>query len=254
MVNTNLTKYRTTGRLSETKVPACLCRVGPGGFSPTRGGRGFTRLMYSGSLGTRQLGSTTKLLGTRVRVLSSIYIKTTGEAEIPTKNTLSISESEFSTLVARGVGDSGGVAIVGRRISILPSTSIIVITTKPLTDSTLANAVRTLYNSKLSFCSTTTPVISTSDISVRCTFARSECSHNNDSSCVGYPVGGRRCRTFCRTVVGTRDTRARSFSGQRSICRNYVPVRILTSHKGSAVHFKPLGPMKLHSPEAKREP
>ncbi len=254
IVNTKLTKYRTTFIVTGGKVGMGLCRVGPGGGAPTRGGSGFTRLIYSGSLGTGHVSSTTKLLGRRVEGLSSLYLVTTSRGSITTNNTLTISHRLFTRFVARGVGSRPGVRIVGRIMARVPYSTVAIVTANPLASNRLTSGVSGLYGNKgLDFCSTTTPVIAGSDVSFSGIFCTTHCS-GNATSCVGYPVGGRRCAIFCGRLVGTRNTPLRSVSGGPGICRKYVPIRVLTGQNRSSVHFNPLGPIKLHSPEASGHP
>lgn len=229
-----------------------LCRRGPGGGSPTRGSSGFTRLIYSGSLGTSHVSSTTNLLGRRVRHFNSLAIPVTGRYSITTNNTLTISHSLFSKSMARGVGGYGGVRVICTRRSrvSLTSGSVAIITANPLASNGVTRDVGGLYNSCLSFCSTTTPVMATSDVSPGVIFNTSHCNRNNRGSCLGYPFGGTRCRTFVTRLITTRNTILRSFS----ICRKYVPVRGLTGHKLSTPHFNPVGPINLMGPTANRHP
>lgn len=229
-----------------------LCRVQPGGGAPTRRAKGFTRLIYAGSLQTGRLAGKTKLLGRRVQRLSSLVVGTTSRGDIPTNKTLTISHSTFSNRVAGALRRGRGVAIVRRRLGRLPR-KLAIVTANPLASSSLTTSVGRFVNSrKLCFCSTTTPVIRGTSLSVSGICLGSHCSHKS-TTCLGYPVARRRFRGFCGRLVGTRATRLRTFRG-REFFRKYVPVRRVTSHNGGAVLFNPLGPIKLRSPEANGRP
>ena len=111
----------------------------------------FGELVCSNSLKAKRIESAAGLLKEEMRRLDSFLMKCADKCAVPAGGALAVDREEFSRFVTEEIKSNPKIKVFNEEITEIPTDSVTIIATGPLTSDALADEIRKMFGDSLSF-------------------------------------------------------------------------------------------------------
>ncbi|MBQ8267509.1 MAG: methylenetetrahydrofolate--tRNA-(uracil(54)-C(5))-methyltransferase (FADH(2)-oxidizing) TrmFO, partial [Clostridia bacterium] len=159
---------------SRLGVQVDLIEMKPLKKSPAHKADGFAELVCSNSLKASRIDSAAGLLKQEMRSLGSICLEAADLSQVPAGGALAVERDAFSNFITQKIKECKNINVINRVVDELPTDSICIVATGPLTDGALAHDIETFTGEgNLSFYDAAAPIVTADSIDFSSAFVAS---------------------------------------------------------------------------------
>ncbi len=241
-------------RLADAGIDVDLYEMKPHKKSPAHKMDSFAELVCSNSLKADRLSSAAGLLKAEMRLFSSVCLDAADECKVPAGGALAVDRNDFSALISKRVCAHPKIHIHNTCVDKLSDDVITVVATGPLTDSALAESIKTVCGSEsLSFFDAAAPIVSFDSIDMSVAFKASRYGKGDDDY-INCPMNKEEYLRFYSELISAESAITHSFDKPINVYEGCMPIEILAKRGEDSIRFGPLKPVGLKDPRTGNRP
>lgn len=241
-------------RLADAGIEVDLYEMKPHKKSPAHKMDSFAELVCSNSLKADRLSSAAGLLKAEMRLFSSVCLDAAAECKVPAGGALAVDRNDFSAIISTRICAHPKIHIHNTCVDTLSDDIITVVATGPLTDSGLAESIKTLCGSEsLSFYDAAAPIVSFESIDMSVAFKASRYGKGDDDY-INCPMNKEEYTRFYSELISAESAITHSFDKPINVYEGCMPIEILAKRGEDSIRFGPLKPVGLKDPRTGNRP
>ena len=152
-------------QIANAGVKVDLIEMKPKKMTPAHKSKNFAELVCSNSLKAARIDSASGLLKEEMRKLGSVCLESADKASVAAGGALAVDRNVFSDYITQKVISHPNITVIQKVLTNLPTDTVTVVATGPLTDGELANSIANLCESEnLSFYDAAAPIVTAESI------------------------------------------------------------------------------------------
>lgn len=261
-------------QIAKAGIPVTLYEMKPKQFSPAHSNPNLAEIVCSNSFKSNLHTNACGLLKEELRLLDSLLIRLADETAVPAGQALAVDREEFSRKVTVHLETMSGIEMIHEEITQLeklPSHSIIIIATGPLTSEALANEIAKLTGQeRLFFYDAAAPIIEKNSVDTTIAFwgNRYEQERGKDEpieewskrvskiqekSYLNLPMNKEEYEAFWNALVEAEVVELHQFE-KKEIFEGCMPVEVMAKRGKDTLRFGPLKPVGFTDPRTGKRP
>jgi len=241
--------------LAERGIKVKLFEMKPYKKSPAHKSDTFAELVCSNSLKANRLESAAGMLKTEMRKLGSICLEAADKTSVPAGGALAVERNSFSAFITNKIKAHKNIEIVNECVTKIPSDSICVIATGPLTDDELAEDIKNkLGKEYLSFYDAAAPIVSGDSIDMKSAFFASRYGKGDSDDYINCPLNKEQYEIFHAELVSAERAPLKEFDAVPNVYEGCMPIEVLASRGTDSIRFGPMKPVGLIDPNTDKRP
>lgn len=241
--------------LAERGIKVKLFEMKPYKKSPAHKSDTFAELVCSNSLKANRLESAAGMLKTEMRKLGSICLEAADKTSVPAGGALAVERNSFSEFITNKIKAHKNIEIVNECVTKIPSDSICVIATGPLTDDELAEDIKNkLGKEYLSFYDAAAPIVSGDSIDMKSAFFASRYGKGDSDDYINCPLNKEQYEIFHAELVSAERAPLKEFDAVPNVYEGCMPIEVLASRGTDSIRFGPMKPVGLIDPNTDKRP
>ncbi|MBN2178190.1 MAG: methylenetetrahydrofolate--tRNA-(uracil(54)-C(5))-methyltransferase (FADH(2)-oxidizing) TrmFO [Deltaproteobacteria bacterium] len=234
-------------------VQVTLCEMKPFSFSPAHKSSHLAELVCSNSLRSNEVRSAVGLLKEELRLMNSLIIEAADHTSVPAGRALAVDRKLFSLYVEEKLSICDGLTIERREISDIPTSSVVIIASGPLTSDALAENISTLTGGdNLYFYDAISPIIDAESIDYSKVFRASRYDED-EGDYLNCPLSKEEYERFRNEVLAGKETVAKDFEDKKCF-EGCLPIEVLARRGVDTLRYGPMKPVGLTDPRTKAQP
>lgn len=232
-----------------------LYEMKPKKFSKAHGSENFAELVCSNSLKAKRLESAGGLLKAEMKKLSSLLIECAESSQVDAGGALAVDRDEFSKLVTEKIKAHENIKVINEEITTLKTDDITIIATGPLTSDILAEEIKKLLGSTLSFFDAAAPIITAESIDMSKAYFASRYNKGEDNAYINCPLTKLEYEVFYNELINAQRAPVHEFDVMDSkVYEGCMPVEVMAQRGEKTLLFGPLKPVGLKDPKTGKLP
>lgn len=232
-----------------------LYEMKPKKFSKAHGSENFAELVCSNSLKAKRLESAGGLLKAEMKKLSSLLIECAEKSQVDAGGALAVDRDEFSKLVTEKINAHENINVIKEEITNLKTDNITIIATGPLTSDTLAEKIKNLLGSTLSFFDAAAPIITAESIDMNKAYFASRYNKGEDNAYINCPLTCGEYEIFYNELIKAKRAPVHEFDVMDpKVYEGCMPVEVMAQRGEKTLLFGPLKPVGLKDPKTGKLP
>jgi methylenetetrahydrofolate--tRNA-(uracil-5-)-methyltransferase len=234
-------------------VQVTLYEMKPFSFSPAHKSSHLAELVCSNSLRSNEVRSAVGLLKEELRLMNSLIIEAADHTSVPAGKALAVDRELFSLYVEEKLSTCDGLTIERREISDIPTSSVVIIASGPLTSDALAENISTLTGGdNLYFYDAISPIIDAESIDYSKVFRASRYDEG-EGDYLNCPLSKEEYERFRNEVLAGKETVAKDFEDKKCF-EGCLPIEVLARRGVDTLRYGPMKPVGLTDPRTKAQP
>ncbi len=255
VIGAGLAGCEATYQLAKRGIEVVLYESKPIKMSEAHSDENFCELVCSNSLKSDDPQTAHGLLKAELNHYDSLILSVANECRVPAGGALAVDRKIFADKVSQRVKSLSGVSVVNQVVSNidLNSDDITIIATGPLTLGGLAENLKDVLQSNLSFYDAASPIVSADSIDMSIAFAGSRYGKGGDDDYINCPMDKQEYYAFVSALVDAEKVIAKKFE-KTEIFEGCMPVEIMASRGVDTLMFGPLKPVGFTDPRTGKRP
>ena len=246
-------------QIAKRGIKLRLYEMKPEKFSPAHSNSNFAEIVCSNSFKSNLLTNACGLLKEELRRLDSLLIKIADETSVAAGQALAVDREEFSKRVTKIVNNNENIEIIREEIKELPEDSYIIIATRPLTSTKLAENIRNLLGEEqLYFYDAAAPIIEKDSIDFNVAFFGNryeqerkkdeaidiwlERIENQEKSYINLPMNKEEYEKFYNELINAEIANLHDFE-KKEIFEGCMPIEVMAKRGKETLRYGPLKPV-----------
>ena len=233
-------------QIAQTGVPVTLYEMRPVTTSPAHHSEELAELVCSNSFGAMASDRAAGLLHTELRRLGSIIIETADKYSVPAGGALAVDRGIFSHQLTQTLANHPLITLKRAEINKIPPSSIVVLTTGPLTTSTLAEDLQRFTGMDyLSFFDAASPIIVGDSINRDIAFMASRYD-KGEAAYLNCPFNKEQYLHFREELCQAEQAELKDFERETAkFFEGCLPIEELAKRGEDTMRYGPLKPVGL---------
>ncbi len=213
----------------------------------------LAEIVCSNSLKSDEPGTAPYLLKEELRRAGSLVLEVAAATKVPAGAALAVDRERFAELITARLEADPQIRIVREEVTAVPSDSIAIIATGPLTSEALTTEVMKLTGSdQLYFYDAIAPIISADSIDTTIAFRAARYDKGGDDY-LNCPFDPDQYETFYNALIDAKSVPLQRFEETRwfEAC---LPIEELARRGVDTLRYGPMKPVGLRDPKTGREP
>ena len=251
IVGAGLAGSEAAWQLAKRGIPVRLLDMKPQKYSPAHHMPGFAELVCSNSLKAEHLTNASGLLKAEMRRLDSLVLACADRSRVPAGGALAVDRDKFSEAITETLLAHPLVSFETALVDSVPEGPCI-ITTGPLTDSALTDALAKLPGFRaLHFFDAAAPIVTGESLDMEKVFRAGRYEQGSDY--LNCPMTEAEYNAFYDALVGAELAELHDFE-KKLVFEGCLAVEILAARGRQTLAFGPLKPVGLTDPRTGRPP
>ncbi len=217
----------------------------------------FAELVCSNSLKANRVDSAAGLLKQEMRLLGSLCLEAADISQVPAGGALAVDRDVFSDYITQKIKSCKNIKIISSVIEKIPTDSVCVVATGPLTDNALASNIQQFTDEgNLNFYDAAAPIVSSDSIDFSSAFVASR--YDRDDTGVGdyinCPMNKEEYEAFHSALISAEGAPLHEFDKQIKVYEGCMPIEVLAKRGADSIRFGPLKPVGLRDPKTGHRP
>lgn len=234
-----------------------LIEMKPQRKSPAHKTDNFAELVCSNSLKANRIDSAAGLLKEEMRCLGSVCLEAANKAQVPAGGALAVDRNIFSDYITNKIKNCDSINVINRVVDKIPTDTVCVIATGPLTDGALAANIEDFTGmGNLNFYDAAAPIVSADSIDFSSAFIASR--YDRDDTGVGdyinCPMNKDEYEAFHTALISAEGAPLHEFDKQINVYEGCMPIEVLAKRGADSIRFGPLKPVGLRDPKTGHRP
>ena len=240
--------------IANAGIPVELYEMKPNEKSPAHSTDLFAELVCSNSLKAMRTASAAGLLKAEMRELSSICLESADRCSVAAGGALAVDREKFSEYITEKIKSHKLITVKNEVVSKIPTDSICVIATGPLTHDKLAqDIIKICGKENLSFYDAAAPIVTKESIDMSVAFAASRYGKGDDDY-INCPMNKEEYELFYNELINAETAPVKDFDKPVTVYEGCMPVEILAKRGEDSIRFGPLKPVGLRDPRTDKRP
>lgn len=241
-------------QIAKEKIHVDLVEMKPLKMSPAHKSSDFAELVCSNSLKASKVDSAAGLLKEEMRRFSSVCLDVADRTSVAAGGALAVDRELFSKGVTKLVKENEYIHIKEDIVTDLPTDSICVVATGPLTDGGLADKIAQLSGaSNLSFYDAAAPIVTSESIDFSKAFYASRYD-KGDNDYINCPMDKEEYERFYDALINAEVAPVKEFDKPLTVYEGCMPVEVLAKRGVDSIRFGPLKPVGIRDPRTGHRP
>ncbi len=238
-------------------VEVDLIEMKPLKKSPAHKTDNFAELVCSNSLKASRIDSAAGLLKQEMRHLGSLCLEAADASQVPAGGALAVDRDAFSQYITQKIKACKNINLISRVVDKLPTDSICIVATGPLTDGALASEIESVTGQgNLSFYDAAAPIVTADSIDFSSAFiaSRYDRDETGEGDYINCPMNREEYETFHNELVNAEGAPLHEFDKQLKVYEGCMPIEVLARRGADSIRFGPLKPVGLRDPKTGHRP
>lgn len=225
--------------------------------SPAHKTDNFAELVCSNSLKASRVDSAAGLLKQEMRILGSICLEAADISQVPAGGALAVDRNLFSEYITKKIKTCKNINVINRAVDEVPTDSICIIATGPLTDDALARDIeRITGEGNLSFYDAAAPIVTADSIDFSSAFvaSRYDRDETGEGDYINCPMNREEYEAFHTELVNADGAPLHEFDKKLKVYEGCMPIEVLARRGVDSIRFGPLKPVGLRDPRTGHRP
>ena len=241
-------------QIAKEKIHVDLIEMKPIKMSPAHKSSDFAELVCSNSLKASKVDSAAGLLKEEMRRFSSVCLDVADRTSVAAGGALAVDRELLSKGVTKLVRENEYIHIKENIVTDLPTDSICVVATGPLTDGGLADKIAQLSGaSNLSFYDAAAPIVTAESIDFSKAFYASRYD-KGDNDYINCPMNKEEYEHFYEALINAEVAPVKDFDKPLTVYEGCMPVEVLAKRGVDSIRFGPLKPVGIRDPRTGHRP
>lgn len=215
----------------------------------------FAELVCSNSLKAMRVESAAGLLKEEMRRLNSLLIKCADKCRVPAGGALAVDREIFSSLVTKEIRNNPNIEVISDEITEIPSDTVTIIATGPLTSDALAESIQNMFGSSLSFFDAAAPIVTAESIDMDYAFCASRYGKGDGDDYINCPMNKEEYELFYNELVSAERAPLHDFDvNNPKVYEGCMPVEVMAQRGNDTLRFGPMKPVGLTNPKTGHRP
>ncbi len=240
-------------QLAERGVAVTLYEMRPSSPTPAHKTDHLAELVCSNSLKSNNPGAASWLLKEELRRAGSLLMQKAGECAVPGGSALAVDRDRFAESVTAAISQHPLIELRREELREMPSESLALIATGPLTSDTLAAQLEQLTGAdNLAFYDSISPVVDAETLNMDRIFSASRYGKGGDDY-LNCPFTEEEYRIFHEALMSAETVQAHEFEDV-NFFESCLPIEELGRRGYDTLRFGPMKPVGLIDPRTNRQP
>lgn len=240
-------------QLAERGIPVTLLEMRPSLMTPAHKTDRLAELVCSNSLKSNTPGAASWLLKEELRRGGSLLMKLAAECAVPGGAALAVDRERFSEAVTAAVAGHSLIRLRREEARNVPSESLALMASGPLTSAALASALQSLSGSEhLFFYDSISPIVDAETLNFDRIFRASRYGKGGDDY-LNCPLSEPEYRAFHSALLAAEPAETHPFEDPRYF-EACLPIEELARRGVDTLRFGPMKPVGLIDPRTHRQP
>ena len=257
-------------QIAKRKIKVKLYEMKPNKFSGAHSNKNLGEIVCSNSFKSNLVTNACGLLKEELRLLGSFLIPIADRVAVPAGQALAVDRERFAEEVTKEVENNEYIEIVREEVKIIPSDSIVIVATGPLTSEDLSKEIlRITGENKLFFYDAASPIIEKESIDMNIAFYGNRYDEERgreedelewrdrikdiDASYINLPMNKEEYEDFVKELSSAEVVLLHDFE-KREIFEGCMPIEIMASRGIDTLRYGPLKPVGFTDPRTARRP
>ena len=240
-------------QIAERGVAVTLYEMRPSAPTPAHKTDRLAELVCSNSLKSNSPGAASWLLKEELRRAGSLLMRVAGESAVPGGSALAVDRERFSESITTAISSHPLISLRREELREIPSESLALIATGPLTSDALAAQLQSLTGSEnLAFYDSISPVVDAETLNMERIFSASRYGKGGDDY-LNCPFTEEEYRVFHEALMSAETVQAHEFENV-NFFESCLPIEELGRRGYDTLRFGPMKPVGLIDPRTNRQP
>ena len=241
--------------IAERNVKVDLIEMKPTKKSPAHRSDNFCELVCSNSLKAARIDSAAGLLKQEMRYLGSLCMSAADASSVDAGGALAVDRDKFSSFITEKIKSHPNINVISDVKTSLPTDSITVCATGPLTDGDLALDIeRYCECGSLNFYDAAAPIVTADSIDFSKAFIASRYSDEAVGDYINCPMNKEEYTRFYNELINAESALLHDIDKPLKVYEGCMPVEVLAKRGEDSIRFGPLKPVGLRDPRTGHRP
>ena len=223
-----------------------LYEMKPNKKTPAHHTEKYAELVCSNSLKAMRVESAAGLLKEEMRRLDSFLMKCADACKVPAVGALAVDRDIFSSLATEGIKSCELIEVYEEEVCEIPKDEITVVASGPLTSEPLAEYIRGMFGSSLSFFDAAAPIVTAESIDMEYAFCASRYDKGDGDDYINCPMNKEEYETFYNALISAERAPLHDCDvSNPKVYEGCMPVEVLAKRGEDTMRFGPLKPVGL---------
>ncbi len=241
-------------QLADRGIKVTLYEMKPIKKTPAHKSDLLAELVCSNSLKANRVDSAAGLLKEEMRILGSVCLAAADNSVVPAGGALAVDRHIFSRLITDEIYKHPNITVVNEVVKKIPSDTVCVVATGPLTDGELAEDISALTGEEsLSFYDAAAPIVTADSIDMSVAFSASRYGKGSDDY-INCPFNKEEYDAFHKELINAEIAPLKEFDKPFTVYEGCMPIEVLAKRGEDSIRFGPLKPVGLTDPRTGHRP
>lgn len=241
--------------IAERNIKVDLIEMKPIKKSPAHRSDNFGELVCSNSLKAARIDSAAGLLKQEMRLLGSLCMQAAEVSSVAAGGALAVDRDKFSSFITEKINSHPNINVISDVITSLPTDSLTVCATGPLTDGELALDIeRYCECGSLNFYDAAAPIVTADSIDFSKAFIASRYSDDAVGDYINCPMNKEEYTIFYNELINAESAVLHDIDKPLKVYEGCMPIEVLAKRGEDSIRFGPLKPVGLRDPRTGHRP
>ena len=242
-------------QIASCGIKVHLYEMKPNKKTPAHHTEKYAELVCSNSLKAMRVESAAGLLKEEMRRLDSFLMKCADACKVPAGGALAVDRDIFSSLATEGIKSCELIEVYEEEVCEIPKDEITVVASGPLTSEPLAEYIRGMFGSSLSFFDAAAPIVTAESIDMEYAFCASRYDKGDGDDYINCPMNKEEYETFYNALISAERAPLHDCDvSNPKVYEGCMPVEVMAQRGEGTLRFGPMKPVGLVNPKTGHRP
>lgn len=253
IVGAGLAGSEAAWQLARQHIPVKLIEMRPADMTPAHHTEYFGELVCSNSLRAAALTNAVGLLKEEMRRLGSVIMECADRHSVPAGGALAVDRMSYAAAVTNAVKNHPLITVQRERINAIPTESLVIIATGPLTDGPLAEDIQRFCGGEgLHFYDAAAPIVTKESLELDVVYRASRYG-KGEADYLNCPMNEEEYKAFYEALKEAEMAPVHGFENKK-VFEGCMPIEVMAHRGEDTMRFGPMKPVGLPDPRTGKEP
>lgn len=242
-------------QIASRKINVHLYEMKPHKKTPAHHTDMFAELVCSNSLKALRVESAAGLLKEEMRRLNSFLMKCADTCRVPAGGALAVDREFFSASATQGIKNNPYIKVIDCEVTEIPENEITIVASGPLTSEPLAEYIKNMFGTSLSFFDAAAPIVMADSIDMEYAFFASRYDKGDGEDYINCPMNKEEYEIFYNALVCAERAPLHDCDvNNPKVYEGCMPVEVMAQRGEGTLRFGPMKPVGLINPKTGHRP
>lgn len=242
-------------QIASRKINVHLYEMKPQKKTPAHHTDMFAELVCSNSLKALRVESAAGLLKEEMRRLNSFLMRCADTCRVPAGGALAVDRELFSAAATQGIKNNPYIKVINTEVTKIPENEITIVATGPLTSEPLAEYIKNMFGTSLSFFDAAAPIVMADSIDMEYAFFASRYGKGDGEDYINCPMNKEEYEIFYNALVCAERAPLHDCDvNNPKVYEGCMPVEVMAQRGEGTLRFGPMKPVGLINPKTGHRP